>query len=142
MYHIQEPIIRWIPEDRQMKIINAIPEEHRPIFLWLKLHLRRPAEAMALRKEDYDKETNCFTIRRSVSDRKHIDRTKTSAVHIIPCSKDFELYLGRCLKVFGSLFFTNPSARNTQRCYSREILARLWRVAAKSMGEDIGLYQG
>jgi integrase len=52
-YNIVQPSIKWLPEDRQMMIINAIPEEHRPIFLWLKYHLRRPSEACALKWEDY-----------------------------------------------------------------------------------------
>ena len=53
-YSIARRPIRWLPEDRQMRVIEAIPERHRPIFLWLKYHLRRPSEACALRWEDYD----------------------------------------------------------------------------------------
>ena len=41
-YNIVDPIIRWLPEERQMKIIRTIAEEHQPIFWWLKYHLRRP----------------------------------------------------------------------------------------------------
>lgn len=142
MYHIQEPIIKWITEDRQMKIINAIPEEHRPIFLWLKYHLRRPSEAMALRKEDYDGEADCFIVRRSISARRYTDRTKTGAVHIIPCSELFKHLVKRCQMSFGLLFFVNPEARNSERGYSREVLARIWKNACQLSGEDIGLYQG
>jgi integrase len=61
-YKIQEPTIKWLTEDRQMAIINAIPEIHRPIFLWLKYHLRRPGEACALKWEDYDAINEVFII--------------------------------------------------------------------------------
>ena len=47
-YNIVDPAIVWIPEDRQIKIIEAIPVIHQPIFWFLKYHLRRPSEAMAL----------------------------------------------------------------------------------------------
>lgn len=31
-YGIVEPTIKWLPEDRQLAIIDAIPKIHRPIF--------------------------------------------------------------------------------------------------------------
>ena len=89
-YNLMEPTIKWLTEDRQMRIINLIPEEHRPIFLWLKYHLRRPAEACALHRMDYDPIMNLFTVSRSISARKLINRTKTNAIHIIPCHSAFE----------------------------------------------------
>ena len=55
-YNIVDPIIKWLPEERQIKVIRAIPEIHQPIFWWLKYHLRRPSEAMALHRCDYDKD--------------------------------------------------------------------------------------
>ena len=61
-FGLVQPTIKWLPEERQMNIISAIPEVHRPIFLWLKYHLRRPSEACALKKEDYDLFNNIFTI--------------------------------------------------------------------------------
>lgn len=45
LYHIKEKVIKWLPEERQLKILSLIPEEHQPIFYWLKYHLRRPCEA-------------------------------------------------------------------------------------------------
>jgi integrase len=81
-YGLVQPIIKWVPEDRQMKIINAIPEEHRPIFLWLKYHLRRPSEACALRKEDYDPFNEVFIIRRTLSARQLVESTKTNTANM------------------------------------------------------------
>ena len=68
-YNIVEPAINWIPEDRQNKIIETIPAIHQPIFWFLKYHLRRPSEAMALYKDDYDPSADAFIIRRTISAR-------------------------------------------------------------------------
>ena len=84
-YNIIDPIIKWLPEERQLKVIKAIPEEHQPIFWWLKYHMRRPSEAMALQKIDYDKGQDAFIIRRTFSAGKMIEQTKTKRQHLIPC---------------------------------------------------------
>jgi len=141
-YELVEPVINWLPEDRQMKIIGAIPEVHRPIFLWLKYHVRRPSEACALKKEDYDIFNNLFIIRRTLSDRKLIESTKTSAVHIIPCHSEFTEIAKSQLKKSGDFFFQNPRARKTGKRYTIESLNNLWRAACKAVGENIALYSG
>jgi integrase len=92
-YGITEKAVKWLSSERQMRIINAIPEQHRPIFLWLKYHLRRPGEARALRWEDYDAINRVFIIRRTVSARKVVESTKTGVEHIIPCHPEFEGYM-------------------------------------------------
>ena len=46
-------------------VIGAIPLRDQPIFWWLKYTLRRPAEAMALLKEDF--KDGMFTVHRSFS---------------------------------------------------------------------------
>jgi hypothetical protein len=76
-YNIVDPIIKWLSEARQIKVIKAIPEEHQPIFRWLKYHLRRPSEAMALHKIDYMKEEDAFLIRRTFSAKQLVEQTKT-----------------------------------------------------------------
>lgn len=92
-YRIQEKVIEWLPEDRQLKILEAIPHEHQPIFYWLKYHLRRPCEAMALHRCDYDKENETFTIRRSISNRELVERTKTGKAHVIPMHPHFRRFI-------------------------------------------------
>jgi len=89
-YGIEPKPIQAVPEARQIAIINAIPIEHQPIFWWLKYHYRRPSEAMALYKEDYDKERDCFIIRRCFSDNQFVEHTKTHQIHTIPCHPDFK----------------------------------------------------
>jgi integrase len=141
-YGLVQPIIRWLPEDRQMKIINAIPEEDRPIFLWLKYHLRRPSEACALKKEDYDPFNDVFIIRRTLSARKMVESTKTNTIHVIPCHSEFTEVAKRQLKQAGDFFFQNPRGKKNGGRYTIESLNFLWKKACKAAGEDIDLYSG
>jgi DNA-binding HxlR family transcriptional regulator len=90
-YQIVQSVIQWLPEERQRKVIEAIPIEHQPIFWWLKYHLRRPAEAMALRKEDFD--GGMFTVHRGFSAKVPLDRTKTGEIHAVPMVSDFEPFI-------------------------------------------------
>ncbi len=143
-YQLQDPVIKWLPEERQMNIIEQIPVEHQPIFYFLKYHLRRPSEALALHREDYDPEQRVFTIRRAVSARKVINRTKTKQIHIIPCHSDFEPYLNQALRtpILSPFLFTCQTSRSEGKRYSNEILNRLWKKACIEAGEDIDLYSG
>lgn len=52
-YQLVPVKIIWFPEARQLAILEKISEEHQPIFYFLKYHLRRPTEAMALKREDF-----------------------------------------------------------------------------------------
>lgn len=136
----QPPPVRWLPEDRQMAIIYSIPEEHRPIFLWLKYHLRRPGEACALKWEDWN--GNVFTIRRGISARNLREATKTGAVHILPCHAAFKPFMDdKTLPRFGYIF-TNRLARGPGRRYTLESLGRIWKAACRQTGEKISLYAG
>jgi integrase len=141
-YNVVVPSIKWLTEDRQMAIIDAIPEIHRPIFLWLKYHYRRPAEACALMVEDYDRINGAFLIRRSVSARKIVSATKTGAEHIVPCDFRFKSTADRLSRNGAGHFFTNPLARRESKRYTNESLNIIWRKACKKAGEKIDLYSG
>jgi integrase len=138
-YGIEEPKIKWLPESRQMAIINTIPEKHRAIFLFLKYHVRRPSEAMALQKIDYDRFNKAFHIRRGVSGGKLVTSTKTMAEHIVPCHRAMIADIERLVDADnGSPFlFVNRGRR-----YTEGVLNRLWKKACAACGEDIGLYAG
>ena len=142
MYQIEPKPIQAISEARQMAIINAIPEEHQPIFWWLKYHYRRPSEAMALFKEDYDKERDCFIIQRSFSNKRLVTHTKTHHIHTIPCHPDFKHWQERCHISFGPYFFTHRRSRLEGQRYQHDFMVDLWNAAARSRGETIRLYAG
>lgn len=143
-YQIVETQIHWLPEARQRAIIEAIPEEHQPIFWWLKFHLRRPCEAMALQKEDFDGES--FIIRRSFSNKRLVERTKTGQVHHIPMVDEFRPYLEQMRKrtqhIFSHFFFVNPLSKMSGKHYTHGMLSDLWKTACEKVGESISLYAG
>ena len=141
-YDLVIPVIQWLPEDRQIKIISAIPEEHQPIFWFLKYHLRRPAEACALHKEDYDIFNKVFIIKRSISARKLVESTKTHTEHTIPCHDNMIPIIDHLAQSSGKYLFQNPRARKNGKAYTGESLNRLWLKACESSGEKINMYSG
>lgn len=143
-YGLVQPSIKWLPEDRQMAIIEAIPEIHRPIFLFLKYHVRRPSEACALYKDDFNRFDQSFLIRRSISDRKLVESTKTNAEHLIPCHSAMIPTIERLLNQNSEspFLFVNPRARREGQRYTVESLNNIWKVACKATGESIDLYSG
>jgi integrase len=142
-YNIVDPVIKWLPEDRQVKIIKAIPEEHQPIFWWLKYHMRRPSEAMALYRSDYFKDQNAFIIRRSFSAKQLVDYTKTKKQHLIPCHSEFKKITDKMpLYLASPFFFVNPYGKLAGKHYQHDYMVDLWHKACQEVGEDIDMYSG
>ena len=137
---------KGIPSDRQETILNAIPILHQPIFWWLKYHYRRPSEACALYKEDYDPRRDSFLIRRTFSNRQLVQSTKTGTEHEVPCNPAFKSIMELMPKTFGPFFFENPSrdckTRREGRHYTLVGLEYIWNTAAKTVDETISLYPG
>lgn len=139
-YHIQEPVIEWLPEARQIAVIEAIPIEHRPIFWWTKYHFRRPGEACALHKADY--KDGIFTIHRTFSGRHLTDSTKTGDVHVLACHSEFKPILEAMPKTLSPFFFVNPDGRLPGKPYTLATMERIWITACKKTGEKIRMYAG
>jgi hypothetical protein len=137
-YNVVDPIIKWLPEERQVKIIKAIPEEHQPIFWFLKYHMRRPSEAMALQRIDYDKEQNAFLIRRTFSNKQMVEYTKTKKQHLIPCHSEFKKIMDKMPVYLNSPhFFVNRHGKLEGKHYQHDYLVDLWHQACKKVGEEI-----
>jgi len=155
-YRIKTPKIEWISEERQLRIINAIPRDQRAIFLFLKYHYRRPSEACAMLKTDYDVFNQIFTIQRTLSSRKMVDSTKTDDEHPVPCHPEFLPWINECLNpkarpltrrpeevASSPFFFVNPLGWYKKgKRFSNDALNRIWRDACHKVGEDIDLYSG
>jgi len=141
-YGIEPKPIDAISEERQIAIIRAIPIEHQPIFWWLKYHFRRPSEALALHKEDYDKAKDCFIIRRSFSNKQLVQHTKTHRIHTVPCHPDFKPWMERLHLYVSPYFFTHQNSRLEGKRYQHDYLVDLWNRAAASCGESIRMYAG
>jgi len=142
-YGLGEKSILTIPRDIQFELIKLIPEIHRPIFYWLALHPgRRPGEAMAIYKVDYNQFKGCFVIRRTISDRKLVDFPKNNKHHEAACHESFEPFLQELLATDGPFLFTNPMARRDGKRYTDSTLNSLWAQACKEFGVTISLYNG
>ena len=144
-YNIVKQPPKWLPSDRQDAIIKAIPEDHQLIFWFLKYHLRRPGEAMALHKSDYDFRAETFLIRRGISARKVVEFTKTNKAHVVPAHSAF-LEKMKTLPVWhdptSPFFFTCRTSRSEGHRYTDTILNKLWNEAASKCGETLSLYDG
>ncbi|MCB2216119.1 tyrosine-type recombinase/integrase [Desulfofustis glycolicus] len=141
-YRIQEKTITWLPEDRQLSILEKILKEHQPIFYWLKYHLRRPGEAMALHRVDYDSVNDLFIVRRSISARTLVNRTKTGVEHVIPCHSLFRPFIKKVRKDLSPYFFTCSNSRSEGKRYTSSIMNRIWKEACKKANEQISMYDG
>ena len=145
-FQIIEPTINWLPSDRQQAVIEAIPRDHQPIFWWLKYHLRRPSEAMALMLEDFDGQN--FMVHRTVSCHEVVDRTKTGKVTLVPCVSQFKMFADIerekriAYGILSKFYFVNPESRNEDFRYTTSALHKIWNAACKSVGESINLYAG
>ena len=142
-YNVVDPVINWLSEDRQVKVIRAIPDEHQPIFWWLKYHLRRPSEAMALHRIDYLKEQHAFIIRRTFSAKQLVDYTKTKRQHLIPCHSEFKKIMAKMpIRMDSPYFFVNPYGKLVGKHYQHGFMVKLWHKACEKVGENIDMYSG
>ena len=141
-YQITKRPIRWLPEARQFAVLEKIPDEHKPIFYFLKYTMRRPGEAMAFQREDIVEDG--FIICRSISARQVIDSTKTGEIHHIACHDDLKPYIAQALRgpIISKFVFTCRTSKNKEKRYSHSILNRIWKAACQAAGEDIDLYSG
>lgn len=97
---------------------------------------------MALHKEDYDRERDCFIIRRSFSNKQLVAHTKTHRIHVIPCHPDFRAWASKKNTSLGPYYFTHKSSRLEGNRYQHDFLVDLWNRAAATVGESIRMYAG
>jgi integrase len=141
LYDLKDKPPVWLPTDRFNNVMKHIPDEHKPIYMWLYLHLRRPGEACALKMEDYNAEEDTFTIRRGISNGELIERTKTGDIHVIPCASEFKRYMDQ-LPQIRSYYFTCKESKSDGKRYTEKLLRKYWKEACVKAGEDIDVYRG
>lgn len=145
-YNIIESIPEWLKTKEFWEVVNKIPYEHKPIFLWMYFHLMREAEACALQWPDWDEINKVFWVRRSISARKVVETTKTSEIYTAPCHRDFFPYMLELKQSNGShkskFIFTNSRARNPGKRYTNESINNIWKKACKEAGKSIRPYAG
>lgn len=144
LYMISKKAPVWLPTDRYYKVIEYIPHEHRPFFMWLYLHLRRPGEAMSLLKSDYDESQDVFLIHRGVSACKIIERPKDGDEHVIPCHSEFKPYLKQAMAKhpLSPFLFTHDLSNSEGKRYAGKFYRTIWNAACEKAGEKIDVYRG
>lgn len=144
-YGLIRPTLEWLRLEDQQAVFDQIPHPHIYPFLWLSYHYRRPGEACALKKVDYDLINNMFTVRRAVSARQVVNSTKTSQIHYVPCKEEFTPIARRLINQNpkSPYLFVNPRARKKDNRYTLESLRNLWYSACDKAGiRHIWPYKG
>jgi integrase len=145
-YNIIQPKIEWVDTETFWKVLNAIEEDDKPIFLWMYYHLMREAEACALQWRDWDEINRVFTVRRSISARQVVESTKTGEIYVTPCHSDFHPYMVKLqsneLHKRDEFIFTNRRARRDGKRYTNESISKAWKRACNAVGVKIRPYAG
>jgi len=132
-----KPAIRWLDEETQIRVIEAIPEADRYIFWFMKWYGARPSEARALQKADIQKDH--ITITHSYSLYKLVKTTKTHRVRVLPRLSVFDKMHNQMPKHLSPFVFTRSW---NGKPYSPKCLNRLWNDACKTVSVEINLYNG
>ena len=128
----------WIGRDIQVKILNCIPVEHKPVIEFLIETGLRPAEVRALKWKDV--ELDCIHIRASFSNGIFREITKTKNQWSIPMLKRIRKILNRVPRTLRTDFIF---CYGNGKPYGEKKLRRLWHDACEKSGVDkIKLYQG
>lgn len=130
---------KWCRREVQDNILNAIPEKHRAIFFFLTRQGVRPGEVVALKWEDIDFAHGILIVKRTMSNRTIMERTKTKKIRPRLLHSDIMEILCSIPRGLPHIYlFINP---NTGRPYMTDTLQRLWKIACQKVGEEISLYQ-
>jgi integrase len=73
---VPESIPSWTSIQNQWKLLNGIPEQHKPIFATILFQGMRPSEVRALKQKDIDLGNRILIPRRTFSKSKIVERTK------------------------------------------------------------------
>lgn len=137
---IPEPEVKWISPEWQDRILGAIPDRDRPIFILIATWGVRPGEARALMWDcvDFDKQRICIKRTFSGCGCNHLQEyTKTKRVRYLPLTAELAAIL-KPIRGIGGFVFRNRNGRP----YTAD-LSRIWNEARKSVdAPDVTLYQG
>ncbi|MBF0520554.1 MAG: tyrosine-type recombinase/integrase [Nitrospirae bacterium] len=133
------PIIRvpehmpsWTLESNQLRFLDAIPKEDRPIFVAIFFQGARPSEIRALKWKDFDFEHGAVYIRRIWSGSKLCERTKSRNIKprmIHPYLMETLTSMGK--RIPETFVFFNP---RTGKHYDRHTLTEIFSKARKMVG--------
>lgn len=140
---VQGKKVAWITQDDQIRILESIPEEHRPLIIFLMLHGCRPGEARALRCKDVSARDKSITITSTFSNGVYREKRKgrrSSSVTIPIHPEIYEFLRERVQNNLPEAYvFSNPK---TGRYYSETYLKEIWQDARSKAGfsDELKLY--
>lgn len=133
-------ITAYLTFDEQQKVLQAIPERHRPIFIVMMEYGCRPQEGTALRPDCITKDKIIFRRSHSEYELKETTKTGTKGIRV----EDITTRAAEALKSArqwpsfkGWVFSHNQRGSH----YDNKILNNLWRSACDQVGIKIGLYE-
>jgi integrase len=135
---VPESIPSWTSTENQLKLLDAIPTIHKPIFTFILFQGVRPSEGRALKWRDVNLSNKIIIIRRTFSTSKIVERTKGRNIKprlIHPLVFDVLTELQKGLPE--GFVFTNPT---THKPYSKTRLENIFLIARKATGINIHLY--
>jgi len=119
--------------DTQMKLVEFIPAEHKPIFLLLFYQGCRPSEARALQWDSLDDDV--VTYKRTFSGEQLMESTKTRKV---TPNRLFPETLLILTKRRFALDFVFTHGKKIRRHYSKTFLSELFRKAVEAFNKQYG----
>lgn len=122
---------KWIPAETQIAILQAIPEQDRPIFAFLFLHGCRIGEVRALKVKDIELQTGTIRIRRAWDMDKLRESTKQKRQNVIPIHPEVRGYIEEVCKscLPEAFLFVN---KRTGKPYGDDSLRKTWARALKA----------
>lgn len=134
---VPEPETKWLSRDWQDRIIEAIRERDRPIFIFIRTYGVRPGEARALQWDCVNFEEGSITIKRTFSGGVLQETTKTKTIRILPIVDAVEPIL-RTLRGISGFVFRNEAGRPY-----KANLTKKWNEARDRIGAPaVNMYQG
>lgn len=138
---VTEKPIRWLNQEDQIRVFEAVPQEDRPIIAFLMLHGCRPGEARALRVKDVNLPNETITItstwsKKELREKRKGRHAKPTVICIHP---ELLPFIASRVKesLPGAFVFLNP---RTNEPYSESGMFLLWERVRKAAGVDLRLY--
>jgi len=142
---VSEPVIKFISPEQQAKILEALPQEHRPIVAFLFATGCRVGEARALQWDCIFIEEGFLVIRRTFSDSIIKEIPKEGRQKVIPLVGGIKEIIEEQARDKKSFFvFPYKDSRRKERWipYPQKTLNRIFQEACRKAGiEGVTLYQ-
>ena len=136
---VREKPIVWLTREDQKRILEHIPDEHKPIFIFLFTYGCRPGEARALCWDAVDFEKEIIYIKRTFSAKKLVDVPKEGKWKVFPMLPHIKTILEDLYRKKRSMFVFSWRYDH----YGERALPRIWKDACKKAGiQGVSLYAG